>query len=280
MPIAPMRLSLSTGCLYCLPLRAVLRRAAEAGFEGVELLIAPEVLGLGPRRVLSLVRQHGLEVSVVHRGLMPIPGWKEHGAGMSRMVAFARAVEAPTVVIHPPRQARAIEDPVMQRFRRLVDAAVKAAGDDVTLAIENLSLKRVEERQRPFSDLTILSVFAEAHGLGLTLDTSHAATFGHDLPDAYRTFRARLRNVHLSDYRPGPAVVNNGLLTNHFVQHQIPGTGVLPLEPLLEAMVADGYAQNVTLEVGPIPMRAWWPPSLRKSLERMADFVRRVRDEG
>jgi len=274
-----MLLSFSTGCLYCMPLDGVLRLAAEAGFEGVELLIAPEVLGLGPRRVLSMVRQHGLEVGVVHRGLMPIPGWKEHGAGMSRMVEFARAVESPTVVIHPPRRARAIDDPIVERFRRLVDGAVKAAGDDVTIAIENLSLKRVEERQSPFSDLSVLRVFAEAHGLGLTLDTSHAATYGHDLLDVYRTFRERLRNVHLSDYRPGPAVVNNRLLTNHFVQHQIPGTGVLPLERLLTAMAADGYSQNVTLEVGPIPMRAWWPPSLRRSLERMADFVRRVRDK-
>ena len=73
-------------------------------------------------------------------------------------------------------------------------------------------------------------------------------------------------------------MVNNGLLTNHFVQHQIPGTGVLPLERLLEAMVADGYAHNVSLEVGPIPMRAWWLPALRRNLRRMADFVRRVRD--
>jgi len=275
-----MHISFSTGCLYGMPLRGVLRLAAEAGFEGVELLIAPEVLGLGPGRVRSLVRDLGLEVRVVHRGLMPIAGWREHGAGMARMVEFARAVEAPTVVIHPPRRVRAMDDPAAVRFRRLVDAAVRTAGDDVSVAIENLSLKRAEERRSPFSDLSFLPVFAEAHGLGLTLDTSHAATYGHDVLDVYRTFRGLLRNVHLSDYRPGPAMVNNALLTNHFVQHQIPGEGVLPLVPLLQAMIADDYAHNVTLEVGPIPMRAWWPPALRRSLRRMADFVRRVRDGG
>lgn len=274
-----MRLSFSTGSLYGFPLKSVLGMMAESGFEGVELLIAPEVLWRGPARVKQMVKANGLDINVVHRGLFPIPGWKENGPGMAKMVAFAREVEAPWMVIHPPRKANALDDEVAVEFTRRVDEAVAATGGEVTIALENIARKRAEDDRNPFCDLAVLRQFAEDHGLAMTLDTSHAASFGFDILDSYRHFRGRIQNLHLSDYRPRPKIVDK-LATNHFAQHQKPGTGVLPLEDLVGGMSAEGYTGNVSLEVGPLPTRAWWRPALRRHLRDMADFVKGCRSAG
>ncbi len=274
-----MKVSFSLGSLYSMPLRSVLALVAEAGFEGIELLVAPEVLLRGPKRIKQIARAHDLDIHVVHRGLIPIPGWKENGPGMAKMVALARAVDAPLVVIHPPRGCTALDDSIATDFARTVDAAVRDAGDDVAIAIENISLKRPIDHRNPFCDLAELRRFAEGHGLRMTLDTSHAASFGFDVLDAFTHFRGRIENVHLSDYRPRPRWVD-AVASNHFVQHQKPGDGVLPLEALLTGMAAEDYDGNISIEVGPIPMRAWWRPALRRHLRDMADFVIACRAEG
>lgn len=269
-----MRISLSTGSLYGLPLAAVCRLAAEAGFESVELVVAPEVVVRGPGRVRALAADHGLGIAAVHPPLVWIPGWRERHGGPCRAVALARALGAPCVVAHPPRRCTDLEDGRARRFRRRIEEARQAAGADVRIALENLGRKRRADDRNPFHDLAVLVRFAADHELGTTLDTAHAASFGQDLLAAAAQLGPCLENVHLSDYRPGSALVDNGLLRNHFVQHQVPGTGVLPLAALLERLRADRYAGNISVEVGPVPMRAWWPPRLRRELEGMAAFVR------
>jgi len=236
-----MRISFSTGSLYGMPLRGVFGLAAAAGFEGVELVVAPEVLGRRPRELRALAGDHGLAVPVVHPPLMPIPGWRERRGGLPRFVELARALGAPCVVVHPPRGCTGLDDERARRFRRSLENARRAAGGEVTLAVENLSRKRPRDDRNPFNHLPTLARFAEEERLGMTMDTSHAASFGHDLLEIYPHFGSRLLNLHLSDYRPGSVLVDNRLLYNHFVQHQIPGTGVLPLAALLARLREDRY---------------------------------------
>lgn len=275
-----MKIALSLGSLYGFPLRGVLKLVRETGFEGIELLITPEVMLRGPRTVRALVEDQGLAVHVVHRGLVPLPGWTERGTGIGRMVDLAAEVGAPTVVVHPPRGVGSFSDPVASRFTEKVDAAAAAGGDRVTIAIENLSLKSEADRKNPFNDLPTLRRYAEDHGLGMTLDTSHAASWGHDLLAAFAPFRGRLHNLHLSDFQPRTGWRALDALNNHFVQHQAPGHGVLPLQALLETMAAENYDGNVSLEVGPIPTRAWWRPALRRNLAAMSRYVREARKRG
>ena len=69
-----MRLSLSTGCLYCYPLKSVFRLAKEAGFHGLELVISPEVVLRGSGYVKTLIERYGLEVCSMHPPLFSYPG--------------------------------------------------------------------------------------------------------------------------------------------------------------------------------------------------------------
>ena len=275
-----MKISFSTGSLYCVPLKAVFRLAAEAGFEGVELLVAPEVLIRGGAAVRDLARSFGLGIHVVHRGLLPVPGWKEKPGGMRRLVDLARTTGADTVVIHPPAGCRSLEDSVARRFVRTAAAAAEAGGDEVRVALENQDFRTDVRCRNPFTDPATLRRFAEDHGLALTLDTTHTGCTGHDLLEIYPHFRGRLRDLHLSDYRPASRLVDNRFFMNYLVQHQKPGEGVLPLKALLETLVAEGYVGNVSLEVGPVATRAWWLPALKRNLADMARFVREVRDGG
>ncbi len=275
-----MKISFSTGSLYCVPLKSVFRLAAEAGFEGVELFVAPEVVIRGGAAVRDLARSFGLGIHVIHRGLLPVPGWRENPRGMRRMVDLARTTGADTVVIHPPAGCTSLEDPVARRFVRTVAASVEAGGDEIRVAVENQDFRKDALLRNPFTRPATLRRFAEDHGLAMTLDTTHTGCTGHDLLEIYPHFQGRLRNLHLSDYRPGSRLVNNRLFMNYLVQHQKPGKGVLPLKALLGALVAEGYTGNVSLEVGPLATRAWWLPALKRNLADMARFVREVRDGG
>jgi sugar phosphate isomerase/epimerase len=72
----------------------------------------------------------------------------------------------------------------------------------------------------------------------VVLDTSHAAVAGLDLLETYATLRDRLVHLHLSN--------NAG---RGWDSHASVDEGVLPLGGLLEAVVEDGFAGTISLEL-------------------------------
>ena len=66
-----MRLGISTACLYGFPLDYTLGLAAACGFDGIELVMAPEASLRSPAGVARLCRAHGLDVLAVHVALFP-----------------------------------------------------------------------------------------------------------------------------------------------------------------------------------------------------------------
>jgi len=268
------KLSLSTGSLYIYPLRSAFHLAREAGFDGVELVVGPEVLWRGGSEVRRLADDYGLMIFSLHPPLFSMPGWREYGTVMPKLIALAKELGTGLIVLHPPSASDG-KHPHSQAFLDAVDTGQRAlAGTPIRLALENPA--RLARSRRLLTDPEALRGFAQAHDLPLVLDTAHAGSLGHPLEQAYEFYDGRLVNVHLSDVVDSFPIPDILGLHTYFRRHQVPGEGRLPLAELLHRLAADGYQGPVTLELSPIVLRIWWPPRVRRRLREVVAWLRNV----
>ena len=267
-----MLLSLSSACLYHVPLGATFRLAAEAGFDGIELVIGPMTWLCKPRVMLRYARMYGIEITSVHQALVRhIP----FGQGLGRYVDaadLATELGAPRIVLHPP-WAFTWDDPGAQAWLRTFDICrQRLEHSDTRLTIENPGFYSGRDSGHLFGDLQHLLDFARSHDVYITFDTCHAGTAGVDLVGAFRVVRERLINVHLSDLRPIKG--HNQLVRAVAAYHQIPGEGDLPLRVFVSLLSAEGFEGPVCIEANPCALHAW---SLRRARERLTRIVSYVR---
>jgi sugar phosphate isomerase/epimerase len=247
--------------------------AAEAGFDGVELVVSPEVTWRGPQYVRTLARECGLYITGVHQSMMPL-----HIFGSSQRMFSATqcALElgCPIVVIHDAGVTD-WDDPAADRWLRQLDRCQRLTeGSGTQIALENPGWYRETGRQNVLANPDALRRFAEQRGLALTLDTCHVGTAGQDLLAAHEILADRIINVHLSDYVPLRRLPALKWVRTLFAHHQVPGDGELPLVEFLEQLVADGYEGPLTLEISVAALRVWSGQAVRRELDRAASYVR------
>lgn len=273
-----MQVSLSTGSLYIYPLRKVFELAQRASFDGVELVIGPEVDWRGPDYVKRLSDEYRLPVLTVHPPLYGFPGWNRinetYEPYLDRALAFTQQVGAQLVVVHMPR-AMSFHDEIGSGFvNKLVTTRRSSNGAAPRLAIENGSKFREFDHQYILRDLPDLREFADTHDFPMTLDTAHVGTWDLDLLDSLNYFDGRVANVHLSDLRQVPPwILNQPRLHSYFRQHQFPGTGVLPLNDFLGELQRRGYDGPITYELSPIALEFWAPWRVEQHLRECVGFV-------
>ncbi len=273
-----LKTSLSTACLYIYPLRRVFALAKRAGFDGVELAINPEVDIRGGAYAKRLSKEFDLPILTVHPPMFQYPGWgklhKTVAPYLDRALRVAQEVEAPYLVIHMP-EASDENTGIGREFIEKVSMVSKQHNASGTrLAIENRPRFRARDAEFILTKLEDLRAFADAHDLQMTLDTAHVGTWDLDLVESYRLFRGRLVNVHLSDLkRVSPRVEGMPVLHSYVKQHQFPGEGVLPLKPLVERLVHDGYEGPMTYELSPTSLQAWSPHRVEVRLKEAVGFV-------
>ncbi|MFQ6016359.1 MAG: sugar phosphate isomerase/epimerase family protein [Anaerolineae bacterium] len=268
-----MKLSLSTASLYHYPLRWIFSMAAQLGFAGLELVLGPEAIVRGPAYLNRLSEDYALPILTIHPPAFQFPGWGRLTC-WPKLVDFAAAVDCPIMIIHPPRIKSF--DSVWGRtyLDTLAISKEKASRTGTEISLENRACFRKDDRELILNDGLSLRRFAEKHDLSLTLDTSHVGSSDETLMAMYRAFRGRLSNVHVSDERQLPRFLDKPYLYTHFKQHQMPGHGILPLTHFLAQLTQDGYRGPVTLEVSPIPLRAWWPPCAKRRLAQALAFTK------
>ena len=116
----------------------------------------------------------------------------------------------------------------------------------------------------------------EEWNLDITFDTSHAASFGLNIVSALDVVYPRFANIHLSDRHDEPPRDCVGYpefaLTR---EHQLPGSGALPLGMFLQRLRAKRYHGAVTLEFRPLALASW---HRQTALDRTRSAVSFVRD--
>lgn len=250
-------IALSTGSLYTYGLDRVLSLAADAGFDGVELMIDQRWDTRHVGYLRDLMRRHDLPILAVHSPFTAsLPGWPDNEPGrIKQSVQLAEGVGAGVVVAHLPNRfgrfvlegrGRRILIPVpwpdQGNYGRWLIEELDAlrASTAVTIAIENMPALRVGGfRLNPcrWNDVASIQRFAP-----ITMDTTHLGTWGVDLLVAYGVWNNSVGHVHLSNF--------NGW------EHRLVEDGHLPLGRLLTTLASDGYAGVVTLELNPSSLQA------------------------
>jgi sugar phosphate isomerase/epimerase len=138
--------------------------------------------------------------------------------------------------------------------------AAQQAGTAVTIAVENLPVRRLLGRRVNVYALNTWEALAAFPRV--CLDTTHCGTTGADLLAVYDRLAARVVHVHLSDY-------------SGRYQHQPVGKGHLPLGPFLERLRGRGYGGIVVVELTPWALPVQDERRLAAELRRNLAFCRR-----
>jgi sugar phosphate isomerase/epimerase len=217
------------------------------------------------RRVLE---RTGMPALSFHPPLYPMPGWPRSQSARSALTAAsARALGCEVTVFHAPK-SRSMSTPRAQQYT----AAIDAARD---LGAANGFVVGLETTQRPadgrppllFDTLEYFLMYADDHGLSVTLDTCHAAAHGDDLIAVLDQIGPRLRNIHFSDCarRPHRAKPRT---------HLFPGTGdTVDLAAFVQALGQRGYTGLITCEVSPFALWSWSRRTIERRLAALHDFI-------
>jgi len=247
---------LSTGSLYTYGLPRVFALAAEAGYDGIEVIVDHRCDTHDPAYLRRLSAEYGLPIQALHSPfVLDVPKWPADQLGrLEYTVRLAQELGVPVVVTHLPFRIYGIighwHGPRPRRFavpvpwpRRepyyhlLRNGRLQKmeAETGVRIGVENMPLHR-------FLGLPINAYwFNRPEHLGrfphLTLDTTHLGTWGLDPLEIYRRLRGQIIHVHLANY--------DGR------EHRLPSDGHLRLGELLRQLALDGYQGAVSVESQP-----------------------------
>jgi sugar phosphate isomerase/epimerase len=251
---------MSTAPFFRYPLREAFRRAREAGFDAVEVMVTADPATQDARSITELAEHFGLTVAALHAPFLLLTRrvWGTDPVGkIYRATQVAEGAGIPLVVVHPPYKWQV-------RYRRWVEHHLTeyAGRAGITIAVENMfPLKIRGDRGLRFhasQDFEDLDRYTH-----LALDTSHLAVAGYDPVEAYRRYRTKVLHFHLSN--------NAG---KGWDSHLPVDEGVLALDDLLDEVVADGFAGTISLE---LDLRAYLDDeeATREVLVRNREFCER-----
>lgn len=234
-----MKITLSSGTLYTLPLPKVFAVARELGFDGVELIINQEFQRIN---ALNLVEELQKQVRIfsIHAPFMPLDGWGSPIDSLKRCVEIADKSGIPLVNFHPPSWM-GFEIGFWRWLYKIRDFQKELGTENVLVTMENMPwVGKFKINPHILSNTGQFIDFITERNLFMTFDCTHMgsgkANFINDFYQAYNS--GRIRNIHFSDY-------------GHGREHLIPGHGMLPLTRFLNHLRNTDYNDTVTLELSP-----------------------------
>jgi sugar phosphate isomerase/epimerase len=235
-----LKISLSSGSLFTLPLRRAFELSAEAGFDGVELIINQDFQRVNPVKVVRSLQEIA-PINSIHAPFMPLDGWGGPIQSLLHSIELAADTGIPLVNFHPPSWM-GMEIGFWRWLYRIRDFQKEIGIDgEVLVTIENMPcIGQLKVNPNILSATRDMISFIHDHNLFLTFDTTHMgsgkANFINDFYLFYES--GRIRNIHFSDY-------------GFDREHLIPGHGRLPLTRFLNHLKNTDYKGCVTLEVSP-----------------------------
>lgn len=257
-----MKLVLSAGSLYTLPLSRVCEIARDTGFDGVEVIINQDFQLCNQ---IALIRdlQTILPVASLHAPFFDLDGWGDKIEQVQLTVRLALETGIPLVNFHPPSWL-GVELRFWRWFQAIRDFQAELGQGEVIVTIENMpSTGPFQMNPYVLARTEALIEFLHSRNLFLTFDTAHMGSgktnFLQDFHKCYNS--GRMRNIHFSDYGNGR-------------EHLLPGHGVLPLTRFLNHLRETGYNEAVTLELSPheFPREE---ESIRESMAVIFAYLRR-----
>lgn len=255
-----MKLVLSAGSLYTLPLETVFELARDTGFDGMEVIINHDFQFQDNVALLRKLQQI-LPICSLHAPFLELDGWGDKIYQLRRTCKLALDTGVPLINFHPPCWLVG-EFKFWLWFNRIADFQRELGDNQLLITVENMPASG------PFGvNPNILAKtgrmidFMQEHNLFLTFDTAHMgsskADFLHDFHLFYDS--GKMRNIHFSDYGYGR-------------EHLLPGHGVLPLTRFLNHLRETRYNDTLTLELSPHEFPSELA-KIRESLGEIFDYL-------
>ncbi len=260
-----MRFALSSGSLHTYGLDRFFQLAAEAGFDGVEVLIDARFDTRHPAYLRRLMERYNLPILSLHAPFRPerLEGWPQ---APSRSIAaaaeVARLVEAGIVVAHLPFWT----DRGYARWLLHDLVAWQKGNPNPLIALENMPLKRFRWWPFPLDTWRLNRLEEWTAFPHLCLDTTHLATKGLEALAVYERWREKVIHIHLSNAR------RKG---RHIQEHRRLEDGYLDLGKFLSRLAEDGYPGIVVVELQPQVLEAEDEGRVRTYLHRQLAFCRK-----
>lgn len=233
------QIGMSTSCTHSYPLEETFRLSADIGYDGLEVMVMHDPRTRDANTLKSLAAEYSQPILSIHAPVLLATSFVfglSAKTKLEKSAALARAVGAPTVVVHPPFRWQGGYSKV---FAEVVGEIADAYG--VSIAVENMFGWQAGaahlDAYAPTWNPGNLSVDA------LTLDFSHAALNGTSGQELATDWGDRLRHVHLCD---GTFPEDNPHL---FDEHLAPGDGSQPLAEVLQQLAANRFDGAVVAEV-------------------------------
>jgi sugar phosphate isomerase/epimerase len=270
------RLIFSTGSLYLLDTARSFELAAEAGFDGIEIMCDDRFGTRDPHYLGELSARYQLPVLTAHTPFSHrVPGWPDSTplALIRQTLKLAEQIGAESIVVHTPTWVgqgflavggRTLRFPWSSPFTEVkrwieADLAAEQARTTVKIAIENMPGKQFMGTLVNPAWWNTIEEWSRIHD-HLTLDTTHWGTYGIDPLDAYRAAGSRVAHVHLSNF--------DGR------EHRLPHKGYLDLKAFLRALAADDFSGTVSVEVHPDSLEFYDADLLRRNMADSVAFCR------
>jgi sugar phosphate isomerase/epimerase len=229
----------ATGPFHGRPLDEAFSAAAEAGYDGVELMVTTDRATQDPVEVNRLAARFSQPVMALHGPFLLLTRrvfGTDLRAKVARTVELAEAVGAPLVVTHAPFRW---EVPYMDWLPSEILHVREERG--ITVTVENMFPVIVRGMRLGFHagmELAGLRRFRY-----ITLDTSHLAVADVELMDAWDLVGDQTVHIHAAN--------NAG---NGRDSHAPLEVGVVPVTAFLEELGARAFTGAITLEINFRPL--------------------------
>lgn len=214
------------------------RLSAEAGYDGVEVMVTTEARTRDADRLRMFAKAYDQPIMAIHAPTLLLTSFvwgNDQFVKLERSAQLAVDTGATTVVVHPPFRWQG-------RYAATFEESVRRTEDkyDIAIAVENMFPWRTGGKDRkaylPGIDPSAMDV---RHA---TLDFSHCALSGRDSLELAKDLGSRLRHVHLTDGIGGDG---NRISDEHLV----PGRGNEPVAEVLQMLAAKEWGGQVIAEI-------------------------------
>lgn len=227
-------IALSTASVYPDGVETGFRIASELGYDGVEIMVYTDPASQSAGALQRLQDRFGLPVTAIHAPTLLLTQRVMHAEPWPKIdlsIDLAKAVGAPTVVVHPPFRWQRVY------AREFVDGVALRENDQgITIAVENMYPWRAGQRAMQ-AYLPHWDPVDQPYD-NVTLDVSHASTARQSCLDLAQALGPRLKHIHLTD-GTGSALD----------EHLVPGRGNQPVGSMLEHLAGSGFDGAIVLEV-------------------------------
>ncbi len=270
-----MDILLSTGSLTPRNLPSIASIAREGYADGLEILLTGRLLAVGPEAAVRDADEHHVPIRSVHPPIRFVGAQQWLHDDMIAAAQYARMIPGcRTLVMHAIGGASLHTEQGRAFFTTIEHVTEVLKGSGVRLTLENRGTVHPQPRLDFLDKMQNLYRVCEEWGLGITFDTSHAASYGVNIVSALDVIAPRLANIHLSDRREDPPLFASSFWNSLTREHQLPGSGALPLAAMLHRLRAKRYRGTITLELSPLALSSWSDVRARERTAQAIAFVR------